>query len=560
MKITLNRSEFHLFERLTSKLVRSNQLPFAVGFFPVEDGLAVSAHCSGAVLTLCFPDTTNVEPFTIPWPIIKQIAKKWEGIVEIDISDDTVNVRWDEYGIPQRKSFNKEEPRDPCILPVPERFEVDALQLYDGIVAAFPYTDPDAQRYALGGVALNGSNSTIAATDGRQMMIQSGYTFPWKENVVCPASKIFTSKELRSLGDTVSIGLVDGWLCFQVGHVTFQLREADGKFPNVESIWVDNEGEQWVNLNPADVKFVLKRLGDMPGKEEGSSPVVLVFDDHVSIRGYDTEQNARTDLRLTNSSYNGPPLQDTLNREYLKQALALGIDMISLSPNHSPIRAQSESKRVMIMPLKVEKPPVCDPNKITILESEAANSVLSRVVGSAVSSVIRKTASILTGTKTKKSAQRLEAEIDAKIVQSRSLLGEVLSCLGELIGLQKLFKKRESELNKREKALDKWQAQIDRKSQGILPGRPNVKKPERKEPLCVESEVNAKIARSGSVFRQALNCLTGLQKLFQKREKERDTEQEQTEDNAKTIVAGNPDAPKQDRPKRKSKVVASSKP
>jgi hypothetical protein len=65
-------------------------------------------------------------------------------------------------------------------------------------------------RFALGQIQLGGKSGTIAATDGRQLLVYNGFQFPWEEDLLIPASKVFGSAELQ--GQSLAIGKTDDWL------------------------------------------------------------------------------------------------------------------------------------------------------------------------------------------------------------------------------------------------------------------------------------------------------------------------------------------------------------
>jgi hypothetical protein len=60
-------------------------------------------------------------------------------------------------------------------------------------------------RYAVNHVQLDGKQGRIVATDGRQVLVQSGFKFPWDEQVLIPRRTAFGCKELPS-SEAVLIG------------------------------------------------------------------------------------------------------------------------------------------------------------------------------------------------------------------------------------------------------------------------------------------------------------------------------------------------------------------
>jgi tetratricopeptide (TPR) repeat protein len=60
------------------------------------------------------------------------------------------------------------------------------LQESLALADASQITDPESSRYALGCIQLQGTSGKMAATDGRQILLQSGFTFPWQEDLLLP--------------------------------------------------------------------------------------------------------------------------------------------------------------------------------------------------------------------------------------------------------------------------------------------------------------------------------------------------------------------------------------
>jgi hypothetical protein len=63
----------------------------------------------------------------------------------------------------------------------------------------------ESVRYAVSNIQLRGRPGEIIATDGRQLLLQSGFKFPFTDDVLVPSSTVFGCKELDGGGE-VSIG------------------------------------------------------------------------------------------------------------------------------------------------------------------------------------------------------------------------------------------------------------------------------------------------------------------------------------------------------------------
>ena len=107
-------------------------------------------------------------------------------------------------------------------------------ELLRAMADACTVTDPEPTRYALSCVQLDGDHGRIAASDGHQIFVQTGFTFPWEGGVLLPACKLFSCPHLPT-DEPISIGRTEKWLSMRVGPWTFHFRmNVDGRFPRVE--------------------------------------------------------------------------------------------------------------------------------------------------------------------------------------------------------------------------------------------------------------------------------------------------------------------------------------
>ena len=91
----------------------------------------------------------------------------------------------------------------------------------------------DESRYALTRVQLQGKAGQILGTDGKQALIQGGWTFPFTDNILVPAIPMFGMKDVAAQAD-VRIGKTATHLVVTAGPWTvWLLIDAEGRFPDV---------------------------------------------------------------------------------------------------------------------------------------------------------------------------------------------------------------------------------------------------------------------------------------------------------------------------------------
>ena len=375
MKTTITRYDVYLFERLTSKLFKSGDMPQTVSFSPSTAGLQHIVYGTDAVLCMTTPMDEFVDPFTLPWAVIKELASKKRDSVALEVEGNSVSVIYSLGGVPQHRTFPSLGLTDKRLPNVPDNTVAHSITMFDALTDAGKCVDPENSKYSLGAVCLRGSKAQIVSTDGRQALIQDGFAFPWTDDVLCSVSKIFTSKEIREFGDTVRIGFEDDWILFEVGPVKLWLKKIEGKFPMLDQFTKNIDHFTWLNVDPSDGDFTAQRLDNLPCKTDREAPVYVELNGHVAVRGHDRIQQAATELQLTRSHYAGKPLTMPVNRRFLKNALGFGINRLGFDPNERiPVVGYGDRKTFIIMPLEGEEPKV-EPDNVTVLRSDAKPSV-----------------------------------------------------------------------------------------------------------------------------------------------------------------------------------------
>ena len=172
------------------------------------------------------------------------------------VEGDKVILSWQEHGIPQVVQFPAGAP-DTDFPPIPKRMQSHGPELLAALRDAVDTTDSDATRYALGCIRLRAgkpgrNEGRIVAMDGRQLLLQSGFAFPWKGDVLVPASRIFACRELQ--GDShVEIGKTEDWLTLRAGNWTIHLRiQKEARFPRVDD-HIPEGNDADTTLGPAPI-------------------------------------------------------------------------------------------------------------------------------------------------------------------------------------------------------------------------------------------------------------------------------------------------------------------
>lgn len=280
----------------------------------MQDNIAVEFRVPGSYQTACF---------AIPFEALVACEGTKEDAVRIAQAGDLVNLSWLDANIPQSAQFATAEPISMPELPG-HLAPVDRSFL-QAMADACGTTDDNSTRYALNCVRLRGSDGQIAATDGQQALIQSGYQFPWTEEVLVPGSGAFATKAIRD-SSTVSIGRSPEWVSIRADAWTMMFKlEKDLRFPAIESQIPDvNAATTTMVLAEEDADFLVQAANRLPGSEEANAPVTLDLNGAVVVRAKASDQQAPTDLVLSNSQRRGEELKVGSNRSFVRRAISLG--------------------------------------------------------------------------------------------------------------------------------------------------------------------------------------------------------------------------------------------
>ena len=130
--------------------------------------------------------------------------------------DGAVRVEWQDNTIPQSRFVTPSTHAAESFPLTPAELMANKPEILGALREAVATADREATRYALGCICLKGNAGKIAATDGRQLLVQSGYQFPWNEDLLIPANSVFGCSQL-TVNQPVHIGR-------SASHVSFMRR------------------------------------------------------------------------------------------------------------------------------------------------------------------------------------------------------------------------------------------------------------------------------------------------------------------------------------------------
>ena len=237
-----------------------------------------------------------------------------------------LTVQWRDSSGPQMVQHEVTENGEREPLPeTPHELQQNPPALRQALHHAMMTTEREAIRYAVDHIQLRGETGEIVATDGRQLLVQSGFEFPWQENLLVPRNLVFGCGELPA-DAPVLVGNTGEWLVFRIGDWTFYLKIAtDKRFPDVDPLIPrPQDAVARFHLASDDARFLSKSVPRLPVDDELNEPITVDLNGCLAIRAKANGQPHPTEIVLANSQVDGDPMRFNCNRRYLVQAVKLG--------------------------------------------------------------------------------------------------------------------------------------------------------------------------------------------------------------------------------------------
>ena len=326
----------------------------AIGFIAGKEGLTAKSMFGDVAVEYRVPGERPTETTWLPFEFLADVAGKNDEPVELEGGGDQICVHWRTGKVPQIVTYDSQEPSGADKFPdLPQEFTSNRPGLLQALHEASEVTSPEGVRYATHCIQL-APDGTLNATDGCQLLIQSDFTFPWKDAVLVPRNKVFASPELPQ-DQPVGIARSGDWAAVSAGRWTIYLRINANRYPKVSDIVPNLESAKArVQLSKDDIRFLVETLPQFPIDEEGNSPVTIDLNGQIALRAKTTDKDKLTEVVLTNSKWTGETIRISTNRMYLQRAMTLGLNDLSLYGEDSALLCQSSDRKLVWMPLNKE--------------------------------------------------------------------------------------------------------------------------------------------------------------------------------------------------------------
>lgn len=319
-----------------------------------KDGLVIRAFRDALAVEYSVSGSFDAETLVLPFEALQEIEGNKALPVSLEnVKPQCVQVRWSEAGIPQLREYASKDLQElPAWPDPPEKLSQQDPSFLSTLAEAMKTVASDHIRYALDKIQLCGSGKVVA-TDGRHLLVQSGFSFPWKEDLLVQTVNAFGCRELPQ-DEPVSIGKNAKHVFVQVGAWTILLPiDTESRYPKAEQVIPATNGSvtTW-RLETADAEFLLRTLPKLPMADgDDYQSVTVDLDGTAVIRATRETAGPVTEVMLDRSTAVGPARRFVTNRRYLTRAIELGFCEFQVVNNNSPIVCKEPQRTFIWMTL-----------------------------------------------------------------------------------------------------------------------------------------------------------------------------------------------------------------
>ena len=234
--------------------------------------------------------------------------------------------------------------------PLPRAFVINPPRLLRALEEAGRTAYDYPIRFSLHCLLLRGRLGEVVASDGRQLLIQGGFQFPWDEDLLIPRAAVFGCRAIDHRS-SIEVGRSNSHVTFRILLWLVHLRIATHvHYPDVNRVIAAAAGTQtsW-HIGRADAAFLMRALRQLAARDECAQATVdLDRSCLVRFRGRD---QSVIEAELVESSYSGRPVQFSINPRYLLRMLRLGFSTVQVIDAATPLLCKDEHRTYAVMPL-----------------------------------------------------------------------------------------------------------------------------------------------------------------------------------------------------------------
>jgi hypothetical protein len=326
---------------------------------PCPEGLAVEADLGEVALRLEEPAGRGDAPLALPASALAQLRDANSAVTLEPVGSLHGRATWE--GAPQDLELSTVAAEDRQGFPaLTVRWRIPGAGFLRALREAVATACPEETRH-LNHVQLRGRDGLVVATDGRQLLVQSGFTFAWKDDLLVPCLPALLCRELARTDDA-EVARAAGHVLVRAGPWTFGLTESEGRFPDWRSVVpAPHDAVGRLLLGPESVALLRQALPGLPGARENPPPVTVSVSAEVTVRGCPERGIEAEPVALPDARREGKPCSFVCDRRLLLRALRLGFTEVELAAPGKPLCCRDLTRTFVWMPLDAPATPVPRP-------------------------------------------------------------------------------------------------------------------------------------------------------------------------------------------------------
>jgi len=175
--------------------------PFpAVSLRAEQHGLTIRSKSSMAAIERSVPGEYPADEILVPGELLVDCEGRSDQIVSIERqADGDLIATWQDGGVPVLMRYTPPDAAELADFPAPpEPMADNPSSLLTALRDASETAEPASIRFALDHLELCGDSGTISATDSRQVLVQTGFRFPWQGKVLVPRSTLYGNTDIST--------------------------------------------------------------------------------------------------------------------------------------------------------------------------------------------------------------------------------------------------------------------------------------------------------------------------------------------------------------------------